>query len=363
MDFIDTLKQFSKRVETIKENIHTEEATKTSMIMPFFQMMGYDVFDPHEFLPEFTADVGIKKGEKVDYAILIEGKPSILIEAKWCGESLDKHGSQLFRYFGTTTAKFGILTNGIVYQFYTDLEEPNKMDIKPFLEINLLDIKDWYDVELKKFHKDVFDIETIFNTASELKYSNEIKNFMAQQLKNPEDDFIKYILSKVYTGKKSQNVIEKFKDVVKKSLNNFVLEKMSDKISLALKTNEATEETAITTLEVNDIEVNKNKIVTTEEELEAFFIVRSILKNSVPTKDKINYKDTENYFGIMYDNNIRKWICRINLDGASKYIVLHTENKPHIKYSIECVEDIYKFAEELKMVITRLGIAVAEEEV
>ena len=119
MDFIDQLKQFSKRVESMKDSIQTEEATKTAIIMPFFAMLGYDVFNPQEFVPEFTADVGIKKGEKVDYAILINGNPEILIECKWCGESLSKHGSQLFRYFGTSPAKFGILTNGLIYQFFT----------------------------------------------------------------------------------------------------------------------------------------------------------------------------------------------------------------------------------------------------
>ncbi|WP_034378823.1 type I restriction endonuclease, partial [Dehalobacter sp. UNSWDHB] len=138
MDFIDELKQFALRVENLREKITTEEATKNSLILPFFQMLGYDIFDPSEVVPEFTADVGIKKGEKVDYAIFQNGTPIILVEAKWCGEKLDKHGSQLFRYFGTTKAKFGILTNGIIYQFFTDLEEPNKMDEKPFMELNLL---------------------------------------------------------------------------------------------------------------------------------------------------------------------------------------------------------------------------------
>ena len=126
MDFIDKLKQFSKRVESLKDNIQTEEATKTSLIMPFFSLLGYDVFNPDEFIPEFTADVGIKKGEKVDYAILQDGKPVILIEAKWIGEKLEKHDSQLFRYFATCKAKFAILTNGQYYRFYTDLEEPNR---------------------------------------------------------------------------------------------------------------------------------------------------------------------------------------------------------------------------------------------
>ena len=124
MDFIDKVKQLSTRISTMKDNISTEEATKTSMIMPFFQLLGYDVFNPLEFVPEYTADFGIKKGEKVDYAIMDENnQPVILVEAKWCGEPLDKHASQLFRYFSTTPAKFGVLTNGIIYRFYTDLDD------------------------------------------------------------------------------------------------------------------------------------------------------------------------------------------------------------------------------------------------
>ena len=133
MDFIDQLKQFAKRVESLKDTIQTEEATKTAIIMPFFSMLGYDVFNPQEFIPEFTADVGIKKGEKVDYAIMMNDHPAILIECKSISENLDRHDSQLFRYFGTSEAKFAILTNGIIYRFYTDLENPNKMDEDPFL--------------------------------------------------------------------------------------------------------------------------------------------------------------------------------------------------------------------------------------
>jgi len=123
MEFADELKEFCNRIKALKPKIATEEATKTSMIMPFFRLLGYDVFNPLEFVPEYTADIGIKKSEKVDYAIMDKKQnPVILIEAKYCGENLSKHGSQLFRYFATTSAKFGILTNGIIYQFYTDID-------------------------------------------------------------------------------------------------------------------------------------------------------------------------------------------------------------------------------------------------
>ena len=355
MDFIDELRQFSKRVESLKDKILTEEATKTSIIMPFFALLGYDVFDPHEFLPEFTADVGIKKGEKVDYAIIKDGKPVILIEAKWCGENLDKHGSQLFRYFGTTPAKFGILTNGITYKFYTDLDESNKMDLKPFLEINILDIKDTYVNELKKFHRDSFDIETIFNTASELKYTNEIIKFMSQQLKQPSDDFIRYILGEVYSGVRTQSIIEKFRDIVKRSLNQFVNELMNDKITSALKnTSEIQDEVAATEVKALDPSQSPSvsKIVTTQDEQEAFFIIRHILSEIVP-REKITYKDTESYFGVLYENNSWKWICRIKLDGSKKYLLLPDGDKGQVKYPIDSLDDINTYKQSLLDIVKK----------
>jgi len=169
MDFIDDLRNFASRAQKIKDAIATEDATKTSLIMPFFQMMGYDIFNPMEFVPEFTADVGIKKAEKVDYAVCFDGNPVILIECKKCGEVLDKHSSQLFRYFGTTTAKFAILTGGIIYKFFTDLNEQNKMDLEPFLVFNILDVPEHVVQELRRFAKEVLDVEAACLAAVELK--------------------------------------------------------------------------------------------------------------------------------------------------------------------------------------------------
>ncbi len=356
MDFIDELKQFSKRVARLKDTILTEEATKTSIIMPFFQLLGYDIFNPHEFLPEFTADVGIKKGERIDYAIIEDGEPVILIEAKWCGENLDKHESQLFRYFGTTSAKFAILTNGITYRFYTDLEESNKMDSRPFLEFDILEIKEAYVHELKKFHKNSFDVKTIFDTAAELKYSNEIIKFMAQQLKQPSDDFVRYILGEVYSGIRTQNVIDKFRDIVKKSLNQFINELMSDKITTALRASAATSEEEVSSKEevmLEQEEESTPRIVTTEEELEGFFIVRHILAPIVG-KERIYHRDTASYFGIVLDNNRLKWICRLCLDGTRKCVIFPTEDERQIRNEIETVDDLYEYKNELQDIATRL---------
>ena len=267
-----------------------------SLVVPFFAMLGYDVFNPEEFVPEYTADVGIKKGEKVDYAIVKDGEPIILIEAKWCGESLDRHGSQLFRYFGTTAAKFGILTNGIVYRFYTDLDNPNKMDETPFLEIDILNPKEAKIAELKKFCKSNFDLDEIFSTASELKYSNEFKNIFSSELQNPSDEFTKLFLNKTYSGRHTQSVVDKFKPILKKALNNYINELMSDKIKAALNTErKKNKEVASAPDEITE-ELTKNepKIVTTNEELEAYFIIKNMLKDIVPMSD-ITYRDTVTY--------------------------------------------------------------------
>ena len=357
MDFIDILKQFASRTEKMKSNIQTEEATKTSLVLPFFQQVfGYDIFNPEEFIPEFTADVGIKKGEKIDYAIMLEGAPVMLIEVKWCGISLDKHDSQLFRYFGTTKAKYGILTNGIVYKFYTDLEERNKMDLKPFLEINLSSIKDALVPELKQFCKANFNTEQIFARASELKYSNEISRYFLEQLNEPSDEFVKYILSQTYERARTQAVIEKFKPIVKSTLNNLISEMMNEKITTALK-NEAAKSAPPNTVEQQNPDIvepdcAESKIITTEEELNAFYLIKSILQSGGVDVSRISYHDKINYFVIYADDSSTKWICRLRLGNANstrfrKTIALPSDEKKEQRYDLSSIDDIYTHKNEI----------------
>ncbi|MGF6989796.1 hypothetical protein M2150_001039 [Lachnospiraceae bacterium PM6-15] len=342
MEFASKIREFSKRVDTLKDGISTEEAAKTSLVMPFFNLLGYDVFNPLEFTPEFTADVGIKKGEKVDYAIMRDGKPVILIECKCSnGDLSDKHGSQLFRYFGTSAAKFGILTNGIIYKFYTDLEESNKMDLSPFLEVDLLDIKDYQINELKKFCKENFDTDKIFSTASELKYSNLIKEYMAQEFDQPSEEFVRHILGAVYEGQKTQKVIDKYKPLIKKSLNTFVNDLVNQKITSALSPQEED-------IEEDEPEVDKkeSKIVTTEDELQAYYIIRAI-GAEVTDIENITHRDTESYFGILFGDNNRKPICRINLDKKQRRIMIPDAQKNFTTYQIETVDEIYKYKKQI----------------
>jgi hypothetical protein len=266
-NFVEEINSFSKRVKNIIDSVQTEEATKTSIIMPFFQILGYDVFNPSEFLPEFTADVGIKKNEKVDFAIMQDGQPIILIEAKAANENLSKHGSQLFRYFGTTSAKFAILTNGILYQFFTDLEEQNKMDKVPFFEFNLLEPRENLINELAKFRKKTFNVDDIFNTAEELKYTKQIRDLLNKEWENPSDEFVTFVITEIYPGKKTKNVIERFRPLVKKSLKQFINDLLNDKLKAALsKTDEDPQETKSEN-ESEKVNDDKPEVITTEEEI------------------------------------------------------------------------------------------------
>ncbi len=352
MDFKDYIKQLGDRIAKLKDQIATEEATKNAFIMPFIQTLGYDVFNPTEVVPEFTADIGLKKGEKVDYAIFREGNPIILIECKHWAQKLDLHDNQLIRYFHVTKTRFGILTNGIKYRFYTDLVEPNIMDEKPFLEFDIHDIREQQIEELKKFHKSYFDVTNILSSASEMKYTGEIKAILSTELKTPSEEFVKFFASKVYTKKITSNVLFQFSDLVKKSISHYISDIITERLKSAIDN-----ETMIvaipqdTKTDNSIVEENKEKNVeTTPEELEAFFIVKSILRTIVPS-NRITYRDAQTYFAIILDDNNRKAICRLYFNANKKSISTFDTAKKETKYEIQNLDDIYNFTEQLKATV------------
>lgn len=341
MDIQNQLKALSDRAEQLKDSIGTEEATKTAFVLPFINTLGYDIFNPTEVVPEFTADIGLKKGEKVDYAIFQNGEPIMIIECKHWKESLDVHDSQLFRYFHVTKARFGVLTNGLEYRIYTDLEQPNKMDERPFLEFNITSLKDSSIHEITKFHKSNFDVQKIINNASSLKYTKEIKKLLTAQMNEPTSDFVRLFASQVYNGRLTEKVMEQFTEIVQKAFNQFISEKVNDRLTSALNK----EAKAVEPEEVVE-DVSNKGIETTEEELEGYNVVVAILRRKIP-KSRIVHRDTKSYFGILLDDNNRKPICRLHFGTGKKFISLFNENKEEVKYQIESVDDIYQYEEQL----------------
>ncbi|MCI1750890.1 MAG: type I restriction endonuclease [Megasphaera cerevisiae] len=355
MTFEEKITSFKGRIEKLKNNIMTEEATKTSLIMPFFQAMGYDIFNPNEFVPEFTADVGIKKGEKVDYAILVNSTPVILVECKSINEKLDRHDSQLFRYFGTTTAKFAILTNGILYRFYTDIEEANKMDTAPFLEIDLSNVKDYQIQELQKFAKENFNQDEIFDSAAELKYMNQIRQIIKDEIASPSDDLVRLILNRgIYDGVKTQNIVEKYQPLVKRSIGLVITEIINERLKNALAKNENNEDNeksdSSSTGSEDNLETMEDKIITTQEELDSYYIIKSILRTKIEPV-RITYTDKETYFAVNLDNKTNKWICRIYIRERSKYLTIKS-NESVNRYDFKDIDEIYSLSNELQ---ARLG--------
>jgi hypothetical protein len=337
------------RVAKLKEQIQTEEATKNAFIMPFLQVLGYDVFNPIEVVPEYITDIGTKKGEKIDYAIFKDGNPTILIECKHWAQNLNVHDGQILRYFHVSKAKFGLLTNGVTYRFYSDLVDANKMDEKPFLEFNINEIKDNQIEELKKFHKTVFDAESITNTASELKYTNELKHILQQELANPSADFVKHFARQVYPSVITAKVLEQFTSLTRKSIQQHISDLITERLKTALtKEDEKTKEQEA--IQAEQAKADENKVVTTEEELEGFMIVKTILRQKI-SATRVSYRDAQSYFAILLDDNNRKTICRLYLNGSKKYFVILDDQKKEVKNEIISLDDIFKYSETLIKIV------------
>jgi predicted type IV restriction endonuclease len=353
MDFKDQVKQIAERVVKLKDQIQTEEATKNAFIMPFLQALGYDVFNPLEVVPEYVADIGLKKGEKIDYAIIREGSPAILVECKHWAQNLNLHDGQLLRYFHVSKAKFGVLTNGIIYRFYSDLVAPNKMDEKPFLEFNITEVKDNQIDELKKFHKSYFDVDSIVNTASELKYMNELKHLIQEEITSPTPDFVKHFAKQVYPTNISAKVLEQFTDLTKRAMQQHISDLITERLKTALsKEDEATKQQMLAEAEAS-VKEDENKIETTEEELEGFMIVKTILRQKINAA-RVTYRDAQSYFAILLDDNNRKTICRLYLNPNKKYFVTLDELKKEVRVEIASLDDIFAQAEILYKIVEGL---------
>lgn len=357
MDFKDQIKQLAARIGKVKDQILTEEATKNAFIMPFIQALGYDVFDPTEVVPELDCDLVKKKGEKIDYAIRKDGETIMLIECKHWQQDLNLHETQLQKYFIASKAKFGVLTNGVEYRFYSDLSKPNLMDTAPFLVVNMEQLRENQIEELKKFHKSYFDLDTIISTASELKYMSELKTIIKEEFANPSPEMVKLLTKRVYDGVVTQKVSEQFTELVKRSLANHINDAIAERLNVAIsstetaKSEQPTEENATT-----EETAESPKIVTMEEELEGFFIVKSILRNYLAS-DRVCYKDTQSYFNITIDNNVRKSVCHLYFNNpANKRIGIIMPDKSEIKHQIATLDEIYQFETELKEAVARFVV-------
>jgi len=355
MEFANQLKTLSTKFINLVGRIETEEATKNALVMPFIQNLGYDVFDPSEVIPEFTSDVGKKKGEKVDYAIMDGDTPIALIECKSCTANLqDCHASQLHRYFHTSKARIGILTNGKQYMFYSDLDSKNVMDKTPFMTIDMLDIDEQLIPELSKLTKQSFELDSMLSTANNLKYTRLIKESLEKQMEAPSPEFVKIIINQFYEGIKTQQVVELFTPLIKKSFRALVTDHINTRLKTAFSDQEVAPQPEVeltATLAPTD-----RGIVTTDEELEGFMIVKAILRGTLDIS-RVQHRDTKSYIGILLDDNNRKPICRLHFNTGQKYITVFDSDRKEFKHPIACIDGIYDYMDEIR------GISSAYEQI
>lgn len=370
MGFDDALGDLIEKSRDYAGSLVTEEATKNAIVMPFIsRVLGYDVFNPSEVVPEFVCDVGTKKGEKIDYAITRDGQVQMLIEVKKIGESLAlQHASQLVRYFHVSNARVAVLTNGQYWHFFTDLDRPNVMDERPFLKLDLLNVDPYALPELKKLTKDAFDLDSVIAAAEELKYVSAVKTEIGEQFKAPDDEFVRLLARRVYSRSLTVKMLDFFRGVTEKALKQYINDRVNERLKSALQGQGPTVPVApavdaaqppteavspaapgSSSRSMPDAE---RHIETTEEEMEAFRIVRAIVASEVPY-NRVFSRDTQSYFGVLLDDNNRKPIARLHFNRRAKYIGLVDANKDETRIPVEVPEDIYRQADALRAVVRR----------
>ena len=357
MPLEDDLRSISGRIPDLKIRISTEEATKQSLVLPFLQALGYNVFDPSEIEPEFTADVGIKQGEKVDYAVMADGDPVILIECKKVSDTLasDSRVSQLYRYFGATPVRIGVLTNGITYRFFSDLESPNVMDTSPFLEIDLEHLDARSLEQLGRFTKG-FNVVEVVEAASRLRYIHGMKQALIQQYNQPEEDFVDWLGRQVYSGRMTQSVKEMFSVLARRALHEFVNDRISETLQAAQNiTRFQEDEIAPQQADIAEEEHGEQepKIITTAQELQSFDIVKDVVQDLIDS-DRIFIRDSQTYCAILLDNNNRRPLCRLRLNSSRTFLGLFDGSRHSSgalvenQLQIESINDIYSYAEQIR---------------
>lgn len=367
-EFEEKLYSLSAKIRAQRDSIKTEEATKNAFVMPFIStILGYDVFNPSEVVPEFIADVGMKKGEKIDYAIMRDSEVQILIECKSStGPLRIENASQLYRYFSVTKARIAILTNGEIYQFFTDLDAPNMMDNRPFLVLDMANIDESLVPELVKLSKEVFDLDSVISAAEELKYVGALKRLIANELKEPDEDWVRFFATRVYDGKYTEKVKEQFKKLVPRATAQFLNDQVNDRLKTALVSPAFAPDVADSPVEalgsgaIAHAEAQGNGIVTTAEELEGFNIVKAIACSEVKP-DRIVARDSQSYFGILLDDNNRKTVARLHFNHPrQKYLGILDASKAETRHPITSLDEIYQYADQIREVVRRLRDAKAE---
>lgn len=350
MDFAQKVNELSRRSKHASQYALTEEATKTSVVLPLIQAFGFDPFNLEEVVPEYVADVGLKKGEKIDFALKIDGILSVLIEVKPITMSLGSaQYSQLYRYFATKEAKLAVLTNGREIWFFSDMDEPNRMDKKPFFTFDLQSYSESEVADLARFQKTTFSIGAIREAASNLRYAKAAAAYIKKQLEAPDDDFVKLVGRQIVEGSLTKSAMEPLKLAIQAALDLVIRDRIQDKLSVAFRNNPSPSDTQ--TLK-HEVAVDPaSAVVTTDDEAQAFLIIRAIAAKFVDV-DRVTLRDAKSYCSVFVDDNNRKPVCRFYFNAkGSRSVGVFDEQKNETKHVVERLSDIYRFAEMIESAV------------
>lgn len=241
MDLVE-LQTLARKIKDQRHLAVTEEATKTAFVMPLIRLLGYDPNDLTQVRPEQVADVGIKKGEKVDFAILIDDVPILLVEVKKCEDALThgRHDTQISRYFTNSPAPFAALTNGVVYRFFTDLDAQNKLDTKPFLELDISAPSDETVEGFGRFTPESFDAPDLRSTAERMRDRLRVREFLARQQDTPDDDLVKLLLrhARPHVKRITAPLLEEFRETTREAFRDYVREYAQERIRVGFDSQE-----------------------------------------------------------------------------------------------------------------------------
>ncbi len=353
----ETVRGLTLRAKQYAGRNLNEAQTKTAIVQPFIEALGYDVSNPFEVIAEYTADQGIKRGEKIDYAVMYNDIPAMLIECKPLGAALDEGKcSQLRRYFqAVPEAKIGILTNGTQYLFFSDRNRENIMDDKPFMEIDLLTFNEQLLPEIQRLSKASFDISGILRSADTLQYFRELMLAFSKEIEEPSDDFVRFFAHKIYQSRVTSKAIEFLEPIFRQVVSGYMDERLNQRLEASKKTPEA--------LKAEPKEKD-NEIITTNTEIWGLIIVRTLLHGLIDDTARIVMRDAKSYCAILLDNNNRKTICRFynfcewkeedpNI-GENAHVLIFNGKEGGERFSVRFVEDMNPLKEHFSKAIKLL---------
>lgn len=291
--------------------VGNEQATKEHLIGPFFSELGWKR-DPKTWRAEYDADFnGKRKGEKVDYAVLQNNEPIMLIECKAYSpkeKSLAARDGQLARYFAATSAKISVITNGVVYRFFTDLEKDNIQDLEPFFIFDCAAPTKTDIDALERFTAARFDAKLIREWASDHQFTSRLKRFLSSMVTRPNDTpgLAHYLLEHTYAGPRSQRIVQRVNEQIPDIMNEVLGEVIRDRFASASQGSTS--------------ELSDNGVVTTDEEKAAYASIQGILAGAGRNLEELTFVDKKNWMNVSHRRK-GNWFVRLCFNEEPKSVL------------------------------------------